>query len=103
MKVYVMPRGSGKTTALIEESNKTQIPILVSDSRRANDIEYMAKDLGLDIPEPIVVGRTRGVINTSVLVDDLDSVIGVMFRRFGYDPKIATMSIGGEIDILVRS
>lgn len=99
MDIYVMPRASGKTTMLIHKSHDTQIPILVSDLRRAKYVEELAKNLGIDIPEPLTVGSNRVWHCRSVLVDDLDSVVGAMFRTLGFTPIEATMSTNHELDV----
>lgn len=99
MDIYVMPRASGKTTMLVHKSHDTQIPILVSDLRRAKHIEELAKKLGVDIPEPLTVRTNRLGHCRSVLVDDLDSVVRAMFRTLGFDPIEATMSTNYELDV----
>lgn len=103
MDIYVMPRRSGKTIMLIHKSHDTQIPILVRDSKHAKYVEELAKNLGVDIPEPLTVGTNRLGRCRSVLVDDLDSVVGAMFRTLGFNPVEATMSTNYELDVHFRT
>jgi hypothetical protein len=82
-----LERGKGKTTYLLMRSHMKRIPILVYKSAEKDFIKSEAKDMGLDIPEPLSVNdligdNSRGkVIPQSVLVDEmplvLQSILGV--------------------------
>lgn len=92
MKVVAMPRGVGKTTALIKRSAETQIPILVSTSSARNHIKQSAERLGLEIPTPIVA--TPQVIShmasarLPAIIDNAEMILNDMFGG-----KIDTMSV----------
>ena len=53
MKIFNMPRQSGKTTQAIRESNRTGKVIVTSNYESVNQIKRMAERLQLEIPEPI--------------------------------------------------
>ena len=53
MKVYVSDRQTGKTTKLIRESAKTGAIIATDSCHTATYIKYLAKQIGLTIPEPV--------------------------------------------------
>ncbi len=80
MNLVIAGRGKGKTTELIRLSNGLNKPIVVSGYSKVTHIKKMAKEMGLEIPEPLTVSEwlshksVRG-INQSCLVDDLDIVL----------------------------
>lgn len=53
MKVYVSNRQTGKTTKLIRESAKTGAIIATNSCHTAAYIKYLAKQIGLTIPDPV--------------------------------------------------
>lgn len=67
------------------------MPILVSNHRQLSLVKQIAKEMNVDIPEPIlcyearkkVLGNRRGLI-----IDDLDYMLSFMF---GDDVHYATM------------
>lgn len=52
-KVYISARQCGKTTALVKQSAETGIPIAVASYQMAKHVQTLAKQLKLDIPEPV--------------------------------------------------
>lgn len=91
-----MPRASGKTTLLIKESAKTGRPIIEPNTASARYVEEQAKEMGLNIPEPIAASQFelwRGRYNCidEFLIDEVDSVLANIFdKRIGtatYTPK----------------
>lgn len=78
-----MPRASGKTTLLIKESAKTGRPIIEPNTASARYVEEQAKEMGLNIPEPISAtswngGYYRGSNFNRIdgfLIDEVDSVL----------------------------
>ena len=88
-----MPRASGKTTLLIEESAKSQKPIIVGSEFAVQCIIDQAYEMGEHIPEPINVSKymnnwnyrhdvDRGMNRYSgLLIDDLDYVLKQIFRK----------------------
>ena len=84
-----MPRASGKTTLLIKESAKTGRPIIEPNTFSARYVEEQAKEMGLNIPEPIsatswIGGYYRGSNFNRIdgfLIDEVDSVLSSIFGR----------------------
>lgn len=84
-----MPRVSGKTTLLIKESAKTGRPIIAATQVAVRNIESMAKDMGIKIPEPISAtswngGYYRGSNFNRIdgfLIDEVDSVLANIFGK----------------------
>lgn len=84
-----MPRASGKTTLLIKESAKTGRPIIEPNTASARYVEEQAKEMGLNIPEPISAtswsgGYYRGSNFNRIdgfLIDEVDSVLSSIFGR----------------------
>lgn len=83
MKQWIMPRGAGKTTALINESANTGQTIVAPTSHGAAYVETMARGMGKSIPTPISATRlfSGGVpMGSGYLIDELDlclATIGV--------------------------
>ena len=78
----VMPRGWGRTTALIIRSSVTQYPILCYSHATKQAILDRAFELGVSIPDPIVfvdVIKTkdnyRGLKVEKILIDDADMLL----------------------------
>lgn len=84
-----MPRASGKTTLLIKESAKTGRPIIEPNTFSARYVEEQAKEMGLNIPEPISAtswngGYYRGSNFNRIdgfLIDEVDSVLANIFGK----------------------
>lgn len=78
----VMPRGWGRTTALVIRSSVTQYPILCYSHATKQAILDRAFELGVSIPDPIVfvdVIKTqdnyRGLKVEKILIDDADMLL----------------------------
>lgn len=108
-----MPRASGKTTLLIEESAKTGRPIIEPNTASARYVEEQAKEMGLNIPEPISAtswngGYYRGSNFNRIdgfLIDEVDSVLSNIFGKpivkATYTPKKigAAKAHDGNVDV----
>lgn len=88
MKVYDMKRGSGKTTYLIYLSNLLKIPILCHGAAHSEAIRQRAQAMGLEIPNPIYVGRSRGYKPDAILVDELELVLRSLLKKEGLNTKV---------------
>lgn len=88
MKVYDMKRGSGKTTYLIYLSNLLNIPILCHSSMHAEAIIGLAERIGIDIPKPIYVGKSRGIKPDAILIDELELVLKSLLNKEGLDSRV---------------
>ena len=94
MKILKMDRGAGKTFHLIRLSAILDSPILCATEQSKKYILDKAKEMWLEIPEPIVVNRNNFEIvmrgrNTDLLIDDLELVLKGLF---GSDVVVATTS-----------
>ena len=91
MRLITGPRCSGKTTTLIEESAQTGVPIIAPSMRMANYISMLAKEQGLDIPEPTSINKVvnRGGRPGKYLIDELEMCL----RQLGIDPIAATLCV----------
>ena len=94
MKILRMDRGSGKTFHLIKLSAILDSPIICATEQSKKYILDKAKEMALEIPEPIVVNRNNFEIvmkgrNTDLLIDDLELVLKGLF---GSDVVVATTS-----------
>ena len=94
MKILKMDRGAGKTFHLIRLSAILDSPILCATEQSKKYILDKAKEMWLEIPEPIVVNKDNFEIvmrgrNTDLLIDDLELVLKGLF---GNDVIIATTS-----------
>ena len=61
MQIYIGERQSGKTTMLIEMSEKTGATIVVATYPMANYIQLLAAQMGKKIPVPITVTPLWGL------------------------------------------
>lgn len=95
MKLITGPRYTGKTTTLMEESAKTGIPIIAPSMGMANYISTLAKEQGLEIPEPTSINKVvnRGGRPGQYLIDELEMCL----RQLGIDPVAATMWDGSDM------
>lgn len=101
MKIYTMPRGTGKTTKLVRMSAENNYPIIVSHRLSKEYILDKAKRMNLVIPEPISLDEfeNRSLSNKQQnydahLVDDLTLIVGDVFRAyFGKEVYAATMTV----------
>lgn len=94
MKILKMDRGAGKTFHLIRLSAILDSPIICATEQSKKYILDKAREMWLEIPEPIVVNRGNFEIvmrgrNTDLLIDDLELVLKGLF---GNDVIVATTS-----------
>ena len=94
MKILKMDRGAGKTFHLIRLSAILDSPIICATEQSKKYILDKAREMWLEIPEPIVVNRNNFEIvmrrrNTDLLIDDLELVLKGLF---GNDVIVATTS-----------
>ena len=74
MKLILGNPGSGKTKALLELSEKNNIPILSESSARVQRLLVKASNYGFHIPTPITVDELDASI-TEVYVDDVKKLL----------------------------
>lgn len=85
MQIYIGERQSGKTTMLIEMSEKTGATIVAPTYPMANYIQLLAAKLGKKIPVPITITNyirllaSGGLGHTQkYLIDELHAILSVM-------------------------
>ena len=95
MRFITGPRRTGKTTTLMEDSARTGIPIIAPSMMMANYISMLAKERGLDIPEPTSINKVvnRGGRPGKYLIDELEMCL----RQLGIDPIAATIWDGSDV------
>lgn len=85
-------RACGKSTELIKISYTNNIPIIVLNKMRAEELEYLAKKSGIKIPKPIICkyyqNDMRGKNINEVLIDDVDDILSELL----FPAKIVAMS-----------
>ena len=106
MNIIIGGRQSGKTTKLVLRSAYEDIPIMVSNKSRINELLYMAKQLHLEIPTPwtveeyLYMNKFRGnrMFEAGILIDEAEDVL----QRFlaGIPILEATINDRGNISYL---
>lgn len=81
MQVIHKPRGGGKTRELIELAHKNGYTIVCLNKNMKRHTKYLAKKLGLEIPEPVTVEEVKqqkilyGKKDTGIVVDNADAIL----------------------------
>ena len=77
MEILNMNRGEGKTTELIKVSSITNAPIICRTRKMAKLIKEKAKEMGLEIPNPMTIDmyKNEKYRYEKVLIDDIDLVL----------------------------
>lgn len=87
MRIFNKKRGSGKSTRMLYASEYMNAPIICVTDVQKNLLKSRAKELGLDIPEPICIGEigdAKTSLNTAdVLVDEMPLVLQRLLSRYG--------------------
>lgn len=107
MRIINKPRGSGKTTILLNTASVIGRPIIVSTKQRKEHIMDMAKHLNLKNVYCYTVDefrRLRGVNRIQpriqpiiVLIDDLNDILQEALQNYlGADEVIATITLPFE-------
>ena len=82
MQIYMGKRQSGKTTMLIERSEKSGAIIIAPTYPMADHLRLLAAQMGKKIPTPITISnyiQMHGLIDTNkYLIDELQSVLSIM-------------------------
>lgn len=89
MKIFTADKQTGKTMALVRESAKTRAIIVVASYQMVQHVILLAKQLNLDIPEPITVTNYLKVLvygglnrDQKYLVDELQMMLSQMNVEF---------------------
>jgi len=96
MKIYNMPRQSGKTILMIKMSNELQIPILTFSATTKRYIKEKAEILGIIIPEPYTLDELkcdRYIKPKEVLIDEVKHVLEKIL-----DTKVIAATMTGDVE-----
>ena len=101
MKIISLGRGQGKTTRLLYASEFNNAPILCQNEVHKRSLKRMAEELGLYIPEPIIVSdffsqKIRGKRIEEILVDDAELVLQQFLYSMGLHSEIKAITITGK-------
>lgn len=106
MKIINLPRGGGKTTRLLYASEFNDAPILCKDNCAKQNLISMAKELGLEIPEPIAASefttkivRGSDIARKDWLVDEAHWVLQNMLKSMGMTGEIKAITLSEKEDI----
>lgn len=95
MKKLIEEKGSGKTTAVIEQAHETGAYIIVISDDEARRVAVLAEEMGKSIRYPVTIGEflrggMRGSRVKNIIIDNLD----LMIRRIcaGLDVELITMT-----------
>ena len=96
MEIIDVPRCFGKTNYLIHKSKETGYPIVVGTKSQKELLCEKAKDINIEIPEPITITEflNYGYFREekkpdNILIDELPNVLS---NILGCNVKIATMT-----------
>lgn len=100
-KFLVGGRGSGITTALIQEASENDYIIITSNHANRNFIQHQCEILGINCPRVITVDeivgqKCRGLCCNKVVIDNADTALRTLLRSYGLYTDIAT--IGASVE-----
>lgn len=96
MELIFEPRQSGKTTKLLKDSAKNNIPIVTHNLEQVKLIKRMANDLNIVIPEPLTYNKILKSLPSNkkqkVYLDDIEVLLSIIGSKHGYEIVKATAS-----------
>ena len=102
MKLINKSRGTGKTKQLIYTSVMTGFRIITPNRAMAKHIEEMAKNMGLEIPEPMsdteYRSRKYDGDHAPILIDDVENGILCDALELYFNAPVATATMSVPID-----
>lgn len=95
MEKIIKPRQTGKTTDLIEISEKTGRYILTADRNCAKCVSRLAREQKRNIPYPVTLWEYqqsgfKGSFINHILIDDADAVLQELFKTIQIDALTMT-------------
>ena len=100
MKIINLGRGQGKTMRLLYASEFQGIPILCKDLHAKANLMRRARELGLDIPEPIAayeltseVIRSSDIAQKDMFVDEAHWVLQRLLNSMGMRGEIKAITL----------
>lgn len=103
MKVINLGRGQGKTTRLLYASEFNDAPIICRDNCAKQNLLSRAKELGLEIPEPIAASefttkivRGSDIATKDWLVDEAHWVLQNMLKSMGMKGEVKAITLTSD-------
>lgn len=103
MKIINLPRGYGKTIRLLYASEFNQTPILCTTLISKQYLVDMAKQLNLNIPEPIAASELTGdgvrktsTLDQDILVDEAPMVLQALLSSLGMRGEVKAITLTAE-------
>lgn len=103
MKIINLGRGQGKTTRLLYASEWNDTPILCGTYQQKQYLMYRAKELRLNIPEPICVSEIisnkatdNHVMDRDLLIDEAHWVLQNLLKSFGMSGEIKAITLTAD-------
>ena len=93
MKIIIGEVGSGKTKAILKESQDKGAPILTDSIRRKEKLLDKAERYGFTVPVPMVVGEDCIPTDGEYIVDNIKTVLE---KIFGSKVICGTFTMGDE-------
>lgn len=98
MKIFNLPRQAGKTTRMLYASEYHNAPILCGNECMKCRISETARQLKINIPEPITIHdivnhKVKSQGHRGILVDEMDYVLQSVLTPYGLDILSATITI----------
>lgn len=103
MKIINLPRGYGKTTRLLYASEFNNTPILCATHTSKQNLVDKAKQLNLNIPEPIVPSELTccsscktSLRDKDILVDEAPMVLQSLLSSLGVRGEVKAITLTAE-------
>lgn len=101
MKIFNLPRGTGKTKRMLYASEYHNAHILCANATSKKHIMDMAHWLDINIPEPITIQdmanhKSKYQGHRDILVDEMDYVLQSILAPYGLNILSATITIDEE-------
>ena len=100
MKIINLGRCQGKTTRLLYASEWQDAAILCATYPQKHELMYRAKELGLNIPEPICVSEIfshnsniNNVKDKDILVDEAHLVLQMLLKNVGMHGDVKAITL----------
>ncbi len=109
MKIFNLGRGKGKTTRLLYASEFNNAPIVCSFKTSKRFLVDKARQIGLEIPEPITVSELKNLrgkrIAPRVLIDEAETVLQHLIADAsgGAIQEILAITTNKESELLTRN
>lgn len=99
MKIINLGRQQGKTTRLLYASEFNDAPILCATYQQKRYLMDMAKELGLNIPEPIYVSEVfngSSAMDKDILIDEAHWVLQMLLKNMGVRGEVKAITLTSD-------